>query len=74
MEPADTRSQVRPLERLLSVRELAEYLGVPLATLYTWRYRNEGPPGFRVGRHLRYRHSDIEAWIRQQMNRARSKP
>jgi len=47
------------LERLLTVEDL----GVPVATLYTWRYHREGPPGFRVGRHVRYRWGDIEEWI-----------
>ena len=51
------------LDRLVSIGELAGYLGVPVATLYAWRYRGEGPPGFRVGRHVRYRSSDIQMWI-----------
>jgi excisionase family DNA binding protein len=50
-------------DRLISVDELADYLGVSVATLYQWRYRREGPPGFRVGRHVRYRWTDIEEWI-----------
>lgn len=54
-------------DRLLRVQELAEYLGVPVATLYQWRYRGEGPAGFRVGRHLRYRWSEVEAWIERQI-------
>ena len=57
-------------DRLLTVQELAEYLGVPVATLYQWRYRREGPKGFRVGRHLRYRWSEIEAWVERQMAEA----
>jgi excisionase family DNA binding protein len=56
-----------PGEQLLTVQELAQYLGVPVATLYQWRYRREGPPGFRVGRHVRYRWRDVEDWISQQM-------
>jgi excisionase family DNA binding protein len=55
------------LGRLLSIGELAKYLGVPVATLYAWRYRGEGPPGFRVGRHLRYRWSDVLAWIERKI-------
>ena len=51
------------LNRLVTVQELANYLGVPVTTIYTWRYRHEGPPGFRVGRHLRFRWSDIQEWI-----------
>jgi excisionase family DNA binding protein len=54
------------LDQLLTVQELANYLGVPVATIYAWRYRHEGPPGFRVGRHVRFRRSDIEEWISQQ--------
>ena len=54
-------------ERLLTVEELAEYLGVPVATLYQWRHRGEGPPGFRVGRYIRYRRNDVEQWIRDRL-------
>jgi excisionase family DNA binding protein len=50
-------------DRLLTVQDLAGYLDVPVATIYAWRYRRQGPPGFRVGRHLRFRWSDIERWI-----------
>ena len=55
------------LDRLLTVEELAEYLGVPVATIYTWRHRREGPPGFRVGKHLRYRSSDVDQWIQRKL-------
>lgn len=55
------------LDPLLTAQQLAEYLGVPLATLYAWRYRREGPPGFRAGRHLRYRKGDIDQWINDQL-------
>ena len=56
-----------PDEQLMTIQELARYLGVPVGTLYQWRYRREGPPGFRVGRHVRYRWKDVEDWISQQM-------
>ena len=54
------------MERLLSARELAEYLGRPLATIYSWSYRGEGPPGIKTGRELRYRESDVERWLTRQ--------
>jgi excisionase family DNA binding protein len=54
-------------DRLLTVQDLADYLGVPVTTLYQWRHRKEGPPGFRVGRHLRYRWDDVEEWIAEQL-------
>ena len=50
-------------ERLLTCDEVATYLRVPLATIYAWRYRGEGPQGFRVGRYLRFRQTDVEAWV-----------
>jgi len=55
------------LEPIISAQELAEYLGVPVATIYAWRYRRQGPPGFRVGKHLRYRSIDVEEWIENQL-------
>jgi excisionase family DNA binding protein len=54
-------------DRLLTVDELAEYLGVPVGTVYAWRYRHEGPPGFRVGKYVRYRWQDVQTWIQAQL-------
>ncbi len=55
------------LEPLISAQELAEYLAVPVATIYAWRYRRQGPPGLRVGKHLRYRSIDVNEWIESQL-------
>ena len=57
-------------DRLIGVHELAVYLAVPVKTLYAWRYRREGPPAFRVGRHLRYRWSDVQGWIQRRIDPA----
>jgi excisionase family DNA binding protein len=51
---------------LLSPTELAGWLTVPLSTIYNWRYTNSGPPGFKVGRHVRYRRCEVEAWLDKQ--------
>jgi excisionase family DNA binding protein len=48
---------------LMTTQEVALYLRVPVATLYAWRTGGVGPPGSRVGRHLRYRHSDVDKWL-----------
>jgi excisionase family DNA binding protein len=48
---------------MLSPEQLAEYLDVPKATVYRWRTRGGGPRGIRVGRHVRYRVADVEAWL-----------
>ena len=50
---------------LLSTSELAELLRIPVSTLYNWRYNRLGPPGFRVGRHLRYRREDVDQWLNE---------
>jgi transcriptional regulator with XRE-family HTH domain len=51
----DARGATDRGDRLLTTEELAEYLQVPVATTYQWRYRHEGPPGCRVGKYVRYR-------------------
>ncbi|MDF9877479.1 helix-turn-helix transcriptional regulator [Cellulosimicrobium cellulans] len=52
--------------RLIDPGQLAEQLGVPVKTIYIWRTRGKGPRGIRVGKHLRYRQSDIDAWLDSQ--------
>jgi excisionase family DNA binding protein len=47
----------------MSPDELADFLGVPLATIYRWRSRGEGPSGFKVGRHVRYSPGDVRDWL-----------
>ena len=54
-------------DRLLSVEELADYLEVPVKTIYTWRHHNTGPRGFRVGKHLRFRWRDVQVWVTQRL-------
>lgn len=53
------------LEPLLSVEDLAEYLGIPVATIYDWRVDGKGPRAIRVGRHVKFAVSDVNAWIAQ---------
>jgi excisionase family DNA binding protein len=50
-------------ERLLTVAELAEVIGVPVKTVYRWRHRGEGPPPIRVGRYLRFDPTDVNRWL-----------
>jgi hypothetical protein len=55
-----------PIECLWTVEETAQFLRVPKAILYQWRYLGIGPKAGRVGRHLRYDPADVIAWFRQQ--------
>jgi excisionase family DNA binding protein len=59
-------------ERLMTIADLSMMLGVPIDTLYGWRHRGEGPTGYRVGRHVRYRRSRVEAWLEDQADRRQS--
>lgn len=52
-----------PADRLWTVHDTAAYLGVPVQTLYRWRYLNVGPKAYRVGRHLRYLPEQVRAWV-----------
>jgi excisionase family DNA binding protein len=51
------------MNRLLTTIEVAEILGVPVRTLYSWRYKDEGPRARKVGKHLRYSEADVMAWL-----------
>lgn len=61
------------VERLLTLEEVADLLRLPVATLYRQRYVGEPPGslGFRVGRHVRFRGADLEAWIEELASTAR---
>jgi excisionase family DNA binding protein len=52
-------------DMILTIDEAAVYLTVPKATLYTWRTRRAGfgPRAVKFGRCLRYRRSDLDAWV-----------
>ncbi len=50
-------------EPALSVQQLAEELHVSAQTIYDLRSQGRGPVGFRVGRQLRFRASEIESWL-----------
>ncbi len=49
--------------KLLSVDELADYLGVPSNTVYQWRKTGKGPRGYRIGKYVRFRPDEVDAWI-----------
>ncbi|RBM20132.1 excisionase [Prauserella sp. PE36] len=53
---------VSSIGRLWTVEEVAAYLGVPVKTLYQWKWRGEGPPVRKIGRHLRYVPAAVRRW------------
>jgi excisionase family DNA binding protein len=64
-DPRDTLRAGLP-DRYLTPEDLASLLAVPIETVYGWRKKRTGPPGFRVGRHVRYDPAAVHAWIARQ--------
>lgn len=67
------RSQPVPLFRdeqhepskLLTVRELAEYLNVTPKAIYSRIHRGEAPPMIRLGSHsIRFSREDVDQWLK----------
>ena len=63
--PAPTATR---LEQLLTVQELSDYLGIPVATLYDWRVDHRGPKAVKLGHALRYPESAIRDWIQERLD------
>jgi excisionase family DNA binding protein len=62
---APERAVMAPVKRppLLSVRDVAEILGVDARTVRRWREERKLPPALTVGGIVRWERADIEAWI-----------
>jgi excisionase family DNA binding protein len=58
----DVSSETR-LPDLLSVAELAAYLGVPISTIHYWRGKELAPPALKIGKQLRFRAADVARWL-----------
>jgi excisionase family DNA binding protein len=70
LEPPPDRVTLRPRctsmkfeAELMTVQDVSRYLRVPVGTLRNWRVTGDGPPAARIGRHVRYRQADVEAWV-----------
>lgn len=56
-------------ERLWSIDDLCDFLNVTKRTVYRWRRRGEGPPSYAVIGQLRYRPTEVHAWLEEQGDR-----
>ncbi len=50
-------------EALLTIDRLAAELDVKTSWLYTHAGRADGPPVVKMGKYLRFRRADVEAWL-----------
>ncbi len=48
---------------LLDEKRLCAELGISPVTATKWRRRADGPPFVKIGRLVRYRRADLDAWI-----------
>jgi excisionase family DNA binding protein len=53
-----------------SPSQVAEHMQVSLETLRHWRYRGTGPKYAKVGKHVRYRRTEVDRWLAQQEHEA----
>lgn len=51
------------LEPLLNINALADYLGIPVSTIYDWRTNGKGPRSYHLGKRIMFGITDIRAWM-----------
>jgi excisionase family DNA binding protein len=56
-------------ERLLTAREVAEWLGVSTGALLRWTRAGDLPAFKLPGGAIRYRRADVEAWLKRRSTR-----
>jgi predicted DNA-binding transcriptional regulator AlpA len=59
----DDVDSLSSIDRLWTVDDVSAYLGVPVKTLYQWKWRGEGPPVRKIGRYLRYEPAAVKRWV-----------
>jgi excisionase family DNA binding protein len=66
-------SYTRPGEdEILTTDEVAALLKVPKQTIYRWNQFGIGPPHYRLGKHLRWKRSEVMAWMEQHQDEVSS--
>ncbi|MFE1801106.1 helix-turn-helix domain-containing protein [Streptomyces sp. NPDC059517] len=73
-EQPDPRATLRSglPDRYLTPDDIAEIFEVPKETVYQWSKKRIGPPGFRIGKHLRYDPADVRAYVTQRKSVSRN--
>jgi predicted DNA-binding transcriptional regulator AlpA len=60
------------LPTLMNQKELAAYLGKSIAWCERSRWAGDGPKFIKLGRHVRYRISDVLDWINENVHESTS--
>lgn len=51
------------MTELLTPADISAQLKIPAKTLADWRSKKTGPTFYKIGNHIRYKATDIEAWL-----------
>ncbi|EAQ10945.1 AlpA family transcriptional regulator [Maritimibacter alkaliphilus HTCC2654] len=54
-------------DKFLDTAQAAHYLGYSMSTLETWRCESMGPKYYKLHRRVRYKQSDLDAWLEAQV-------
>ena len=68
-QPAESPGTPHANDELLTMKEVAGVVRVPVATLRYWRHLGSGPRSFKLGRHVRYWRAGLVLWLSEQTNR-----
>jgi excisionase family DNA binding protein len=63
--PPPARPRPPELDELWTVEQLAEILQIPTQSVYKQRSLGTGPPGYRVGKYVRFKKSDVMRWLEE---------
>ncbi len=69
-----TRKNGVGMSTLMTEQEAGAILRVTVKTLQGWRYRGGGPPFVKVGRCVRYRLEDLQAFVTAAIRTSTSDP
>jgi predicted DNA-binding transcriptional regulator AlpA len=67
-QPVSGATETPARESLLFIEDVAEWTGIPVQTLRWWRQHGKGPKSAKVGARVRYRESDVQAWLDDQFD------
>jgi DNA-binding transcriptional MerR regulator len=55
----------------MTTKDVSNELGIPVGTLRYYRSTGSGPMSFRLAGRVRYRRTDVMAWVEQQERNTR---
>lgn len=51
------------LKKLMTDKDVEEYLGLGKGTIKVWRYLGKGPDFIKIERYVRYYREDVDFWL-----------